>query len=160
MKKLQGLWTTLAWLGMAACSAEPNERTTKTVEFTLLAQGTQSGVESQRFEVIRDEGALRSVWQAHAHATTPAQGPPKVDFQTAMVIAAYAGTKSSGGYRLDIEKISQDGDRLEVSMVLTQPGADCFVSEVMTQPYVMATTPRSSQSVHFTLSTKISKCEQ
>ena len=159
MKKMQGLWTTLAWLGIEACSANPGESSTKTVEFTLLSQGTQSGLESQRFEVIRDEGALRSVWQAHAHATTPAQGPPNVDFQAAMVIAAFAGMKSSGGYRLDIAKISQDGDRLEVSMVLTQPGTDCFVSEVMTQPYVMATTPTSSQSVHFTLSTKISKCE-
>ena len=160
MKKMQGLWTTLAWLGMAACSAGPHEGSTKTVEFTLLSQGTQSGVESQRFEVIRDEGTLRSVWQAHAHAITPVQDPPKVDFQSAMVIAAFAGTKSSGGYRLDIAEINQVGDRLEVTMVLTQPGADCFVSEVMTQPYVMATTPRSSQSVHFTLSTKISKCER
>ena len=160
MKKMQGLWTTLAWLGMAACSAEPGESGTSTVEFKLLAQGAESGIESQRFEVIRDEAAFRSAWEAHAHPATPAQGPPKVDFQTAMVIAAFAGTKSSGGYHLDIAKISQDGDRLEVTMVLTQPGADCFVSEVMTQPYVMATTPRSSQSVHFTLSTNISKCEQ
>lgn len=158
MMKMQGLCIVLAWLGMATCSAGPHESSTKTLEFTLLAQGTQSGIESQRFEVIRDEAALRSVWQLHAHATTPTQGPPKVDFQTAMVIAGFAGTKSSGGYRLDIAKISQDGDRLEVTIVLSQPGADCFVSEVMTQPYVIAATPRSSRSVHFAQSTKISKC--
>ncbi len=160
MKEMQKLWTTLVWLGMAACSARPNESSSKTVEFTLLAQGIQSSIEGQRFEVVRDEGALRSVWQAHALATLPTQDPPKVDFQTAMVIVAFAGTKYSGGYRLDLAKISQDGDRLEVTMVLTQPGADCFVSEVLTQPYVMATTLRSGQPVHFTLSTKISKCER
>lgn len=160
MKKMQGLLATLAWLGIEACSANSGESGMKTVEFKLLAQGTQSGIESQRFEVIRDEVAFRSAWEAHAHAVTPTLGPPNVDFHTAMVIAAFAGTKSSGGYRLDITKISQDHDRLEVTLLLTQPDADCFVSEAMTQPYVVATTPRSSQSVHFTLSTKLAKCGQ
>jgi hypothetical protein len=150
----------LVWLSLAVCSAASNESSIKKEAFTLLGQGTQSGIAIQRFEIIRNEAAFQSIWQAHALVGSQPLNQPTVNFQTTMVIAAFAGTKPTSGYRIEITGISKQGqgENLEVTLMLTEPGPECFVSEVMTQPYVMMKTAMSSQSVHFTLMTKTSKC--
>ena len=120
--------------------------------FTVLAQGTQSGIERQRFETLRDAAALRKLWQAHNAGVSPTPPVPDVDFSKEMIIAAFAGTRNSGGYVLSISGITVYPDRIEIDLSLTQPGSDCMVTEALTQPFVFAKTAQSGdKAVNFNL---------
>jgi len=142
---------------MAGCESNQGEWA-QAIEFTVLAQGSYSGVDTERFEVIRDEPAFRSLWIAHTAGTSPTSPLPQLDFAKDMVIAAFAGTKSTGGYSLNISSITAEKERLKVILSLTQPGPDCMVSQVLTQPYVMVKTTRSPKSANFTVSATTASC--
>jgi len=127
--------------------------------FTVLAQGTQSGIERQRFETLRDTVALRKLWQAHTAGVSPAPPLPDVDFSKEMVIAAFAGTRNNGGYIMSISRITEYPDRIEIDLSLTQPGSDCMVTEALTQPFVFVKTAQlGDKPVNFNLATAIEGC--
>jgi hypothetical protein len=128
--------------------------------FTVLAQGSRSGIEDERTVVILDEAALRSLWASHGAGSVPAPSPPQVDFSGEMVIAAFAGAKNSGGYRLGIAGIEEKDRRIQVSLVLSRPGAGCMTAQVLTQPYVWAKIRRSLLPVEFQLSTVDIACAE
>jgi hypothetical protein len=127
--------------------------------FTVLAQGTQSGIERQRFETLRDAATLLKLWKAHTAGVSPAPPLPDVDFSKEMVIAAFAGTRNSGGYALSVSRISVYPDRIEIDLSLTQPGSDCMVTEALTQPFVFAKTGQSGDKpVNFNLAKATDGC--
>ena len=127
--------------------------------FTVLAQGTQSGIERQRFETLRDTVALRKLWQAHTAGVSSTPPVPDVDFSKEMVIAAFAGTRNNGGYILSISRITVYPDRVEIDLSLTQPGSDCMVTEALTQPFVFVKTAQSGDKpVNFNLATATKGC--
>ena len=127
--------------------------------FTVLAQGTQSGIERQRFETLRDSAALRKLWQAHTAGVSPAPPVPDVDFSKEMAIADFSGTRNSGGYVLSISKITVYPDRVEIDLSLTQPGSDCMVTDALTQPFVFVKTAQSGDKpVNFNLATATKGC--
>ncbi|WP_228720029.1 protease complex subunit PrcB family protein [Methylococcus geothermalis] len=117
--------------------------------FTVLAQGTQSGIEDERTAVILDEAAFRSLWASHVVGSVPAPSLPEVDFASDMVIAAFAGAKNSGGYRLSVAGIEEKDRRIRVNLVLNRPGAGCMTAQVVTQPHVWVKTRRSALPVEF-----------
>jgi len=127
--------------------------------FTVLAQGTQSGIERQRFETLRDAAALLKLWKAHTAGVSPAPPVPEVDFSKEMVIAAFAGTRKSGGYVLSVSRITVYPDRIEIDLSLIQPVPDCMVTKALTQPFVFAKTGQSGDKpVNFNLAKAIDGC--
>lgn len=150
------------WQGMvlaAAMAASPGSGAGP-IPFTVLAQGSQSGIEDERTVVLLDEAAFRSLWASHGAGSVPAPSPPQVDFSGEMVIAAFAGAKNSGGYRLGIAGIEEKDRRIQVSLVLDRPGAGCMTAQVLTQPYVWAKIRRSALPVEFRTSTVDMSCAE
>lgn len=147
---LRGL---IAAVAASACgvSAEP-------VPFAVLAQGTQSGVEAERAVAIFDAAAFRSLWSEHVSELEPAPPVPSVDFSQAVVIAAFAGSRNTGGYGLSVAGVESKGDRLEVELVLTRPGTGCMVPQAITRPYVWGRLPKFSLPVAFHTSTVVRTC--
>lgn len=127
-------------------------------KYTVLEQGLYSGVQTQRFETIRDEAGLRSLWQVHAKNLSPPADLPDVDFSKEMVIVAFAGQKNSGGYQLNITGFQRHDGHINVSLSLTQPGPDCLVTEAATQPYVIVKVKQSGEPISFQVSSKTFSC--
>lgn len=127
-------------------------------KYTVLEQGLYSGVQTQRFETIRDEAGLRSLWQVHVKNLSSPTDLPDVDFSKEMVIVAFAGQKNSGGYQLNITGFQRHDGHIKVSLSLTQPGPDCLVTEAATQPYVIVKAKQSSEPVSFQVSSKTFSC--
>jgi len=143
--------STLATPGLAAAAEKA-----PTAIFRVLEQGSHSGVDSQRFDTIRDKTALRSLWQTHGKSASPPL--PEVDFSKEMVIAAFAGQKNTGGYQLNLTGLDRRRGHIDISLSLTQPGPDCIVTQALTQPYVIVRIARSKQPVNFRLATKTFSC--
>jgi hypothetical protein len=145
--------------GMGCSQGNQENLRGESVEFAVLEQGTHSGIQTKRFETIKDNSAFRSLWLAHTTGTSPAPPMPELDFSKEMVIAAFVGMKNTGGYILNISGIESKNERLEVNLLLRQPSPDCIVPETLTQPYVMVKTIKSSLVPQFNLSTTTSSCE-
>jgi len=151
--------TCLAALAMAAGAAQaaPAEKAAPAI-FMVLEQGSRSGVSIQQFGTIRDKASLRALWQQHGKGASPPQAMPEVDFSKEMVVAAFAGQKSTGGYQLNLTGLNRRGGQLSISFSLTQPGPDCIVTQALTQPYVIVKIAQSNKPVNFQLAARTFSC--
>jgi hypothetical protein len=155
--KLSLVWQAMVFAG--AMTASPGSGA-GSIPFTVLAQGTQSGIEDERTVVILDQPTFRDLWASHVAGFVPPPSPPEVDFAGEMVIAAFAGARNTGGYRLSVTGIEGNGRRIQVSLVLNRPGAGCMTAQVVTQPHVWVKIQRSALPVEFRTSTVDISCRE
>ena len=159
--KLHSLFTLLTLMisGTQTVAFAQGNLPTKLEAFTILAQGNESGIEQQRFETIKDAVAFQKLWDLNFQTVSPKPPTPKVDFSNEMVIAAFAGTKSNGGYELKLTKINNYSDSLLINLSLLAPDGDCMVSGALTQPFVFVKTLKSTDKpAHFNLELKTHAC--
>lgn len=101
-------------------------------DFKVLSVGNQSNVEKPFIFVARDAQTyrqLRNLVQDLPAANT-------IDFDSNAVIAAFAGTKPTGGYGVQIKKISQ------TNMIdLISPPKGSMNIQIITQPYKVVLIP-------------------
>lgn len=122
-----------------------------------LAQGSYSGIETQRFEIIEEATAFAALWREHSAAISPPPPLPPVDFAREVVIAAFIGQRGSGGSSVTIEKLSGDNPAT-VELVIKTPAADCPVSLALSQPFQLAAAPRRKGPWRFHVSTVVTPC--
>jgi hypothetical protein len=112
----------------------------------------------------RPQGELRTLLTSARMYQAFVGGPPpeELDFQREWVILYAAGTQPTGGYVADISYIgrSTDGRTLSIETRLTEPGAHCFVTQALTNPYVLVRFPRpdDARSVVFSHVTEVQDC--
>ena len=62
---------------------------------------------------------------------------PDVDFRRETIVAAFAGTKPSGGYGIGIERVTLEGNDVYLDLNETEPAADTITTQALTSPWVM-----------------------
>jgi PrcB C-terminal len=101
-----------------------------------------SGIETRERLVVRDDATWTGVWLDIVDGRQPAPPTPKIDFEANVAIVAASGTKTSGGYTIDIDEVStMDGDAW-VSVTETNPGRRCGVTATITAPIAVVIVPR------------------
>jgi hypothetical protein len=107
-----------------------------------VAQGTNSGHPlswdpAGGILLVDDAAEWATLWSQHTGGTAPA-----VDFTQDVVVAAFAGRRSTGGYSLGISSISLSVSTLYVNSVEQVPGPGCLVTLALTQPFHFVRVPR------------------
>ncbi len=74
---------------------------------------------------------------------------PHVDFSRDEVLLAAVGARSSTGYSVRIESISDQRSRIVVRVREATPSLSDHVVARVTYPYTLATIPQSAKRVHF-----------
>lgn len=100
--------------------------------FKILAEGGYSKVESPFVFVARSKetyALLRGLVE-----NLPAES--EIDFDKQAVIAAFAGTRRTGGYSVEIKNISA-----VVNIEVASPPKDAMVTQALTQPFKVALVP-------------------
>ena len=159
--KLHSLFALLTLIisGTQALALAQGNLPPKSEAFTMLAQGNESGIEQQHFEIIKDAIAFQKLWDLNFQTVSPKPPPPKVDFSNEMVIAAFAGIKNTGGYELKLTKINNYSDSVQIDLSLLAPDGDCMVSGTLTQPFIFVKTIKfTDRPVHFNLELKTHAC--
>ncbi|MBY0549849.1 MAG: protease complex subunit PrcB family protein [Candidatus Obscuribacterales bacterium] len=105
------------------------------VAFSSIDNGTSSGIEDKSNWLIRTDEEWKSFWRKHKATETPPEAAPRVNFKTDMVIAVFAGTKSSGGYTVKVVHVSHSDESIRVDALLNKPKRGSMNSQMMTQPY-------------------------
>lgn len=114
----------------------------------VVASGSGAlGVEAERYELVRDADELRSLWnQAHASQLT-VPPLPEVDPEREAVLMVFLGTKTSGGYGLEVEAVTLEGRDLFVDLATPEPAPGSLTTQAITSPWLMLRVLRSGIDV-------------
>lgn len=115
------------------------------------AQGLRywSEMTTARRLVIRDQKQWESRWLEMVGSLRPIPPTPAVDFANHVVILVAMGTRSSGGYAIDIEAVHAMDDDIWVSVRQTSPGPSCLRTAANSAPVDLAVVPRFGDDATF-----------
>ncbi|TVR55801.1 MAG: protease complex subunit PrcB family protein [Spirochaetaceae bacterium] len=127
-----------------------DDRTTgdaRTMEIVSLAQGTYSGVTDERVDVVTDAAAFARLWREAHSGMVPAPDPPDIDFSIEIVVSVFMGTRTSGGYAIEVIGAVETAETIRVSVSRRAPGPDDFVTMAITSPYHIVALERRGKPV-------------
>ncbi|MEM4182062.1 MAG: protease complex subunit PrcB family protein [Candidatus Pacearchaeota archaeon] len=73
-------------------------------------------------------------------------GNQSFDFEKNSLIVVFAGEKPTGGYSIEIKKITEKNDRLIVYTEEKKPGSGCFLTQAISYPFDAAKIEKTSLS--------------
>lgn len=126
--------------------------------FTTIDQGYHSGHTSPAYYVIYDAETWNDLWNQHVLFMLDPLPPPSVDFSKNIVVAAFMGEVSTGGYAINIYDVIDTGDSMTVKIEITQPGPRCIVTQALTQPYHIIEMARTDKQFTFDVKTTTIEC--
>lgn len=85
---------------------------------------------------------------------------PDVDFTQKTVLAAFSGTKTSGGYTTKIVRVVDEADRVAVVVHETKPGSRCLVTQNITYPGDIVTVTKTAKPVEFIFEQLATECAE
>ncbi|HEV2145921.1 MAG TPA: protease complex subunit PrcB family protein [Longimicrobiaceae bacterium] len=164
---------TLAAAVLAACSAggpagpdggSPDQSGAHApVPVTRLAPGPYSFTYSSGYHeparlVVRSEAEWRRVWGKLHERVHPQPELRRVDFSRHAVLVAALGSRSSGGYSILVDSVSDAGGELRAVVRKVSPGAGCVVTQAFTQPVDVVLVPASGKRVRFVERDEVLDC--
>ena len=103
--------------------------------FQLLEEGFYALRKEAGVVVVEGADALLKLF---AEDISPSKKPPVVvDFNRFVVVAVFAGSRSSGGYRLEITSARYENKGLDVRYVLHTPKPGTMTTQALTSPYAV-----------------------
>jgi len=115
-----------------------------TLTFVTVAQGAGSQIQAPRQVVVRSTDAWQALWTEHS-----LQEMPAVDFNGAVVVGVFLGTRPTAGYRVQIESIRVDGSTAVVEYRERAPGRGDIVAQILTAPYQLVRVSSLPEKVEF-----------
>jgi hypothetical protein len=112
---------------------------------TTINSDMMSGIDRAEQTVVRTPGEWQALWQKHA----PGRPLPAVDFGKNMVIAVFLGSRSSGGYQVQITGVRSEDKDLVVQWAERRPAPGQMAAQVMTAPSHIVSVPRHEGGVKF-----------
>ncbi len=129
-----------AGLLFAGCAEEAGQE----IEFETLSMGYYSQVSQESSYVIKEEHELQQIWDSIEE-----NSPPVIDFESNMVLAVFQGEQPTGGYEIEIERIVETADKLQVYIKEISPDPDDMVIQALTYPYHIVKMPLVDKNVEF-----------
>ncbi len=153
MPSLVAILAVAGIFGYANLSNEPagtnNTQIIQELTFETISKQAYSGHEMKADYVIRDAEDWQDLWSITNSQIIPEPGMPNVDFNNEMIIAAFQGEHSTGGYSIEILKIIEKENSVEVFIRETTPEPGAILTQAFTQPYHIIKTKRVNKEVEF-----------
>lgn len=108
-----------------------------------LARGSQSGVKKADQVVVKSQAEWAALWKQHA-GEARADELPKVDWSKEMVLGVFMGTRTTGGYAIQITGAREQAGKLVVQVEAKVPKPGGFVTQSITSPFHLVAVPKSS----------------
>jgi hypothetical protein len=105
-----------------------------------LDKGSNSQIDMAKQVSAHTADDWAKLWMQHAGGRTR----PSVDFNKEVVAAVFVGSRSTGGFAVEIVRARQDGVALVVSYKETRPSPDSVAAQVLTSPYHIVALPKGS----------------
>lgn len=114
----------------------------------ILTSGQHSNIKDQQYTDIHNQADFDALWKKAFANMSSAPTKPVVDFSKQMVIASFIGHEDHGGYFVRVTKVDDSGATLNVTVMVTIPGANCHFTLASTETYNFSAIPASSKTVN------------
>lgn len=131
-----------------------DEETLNLIDKKTLSQGVYSSYNESGGLIIENDSNLKTLW-----AQTSGGSPPDIDFDHTVVLAAFAGDKSTGGYSIRIDEVLQEDNRIAVNVIVVTPGGSCSVASSITNPYQIVSMVRQDLPIEFVSYDEVEECD-
>lgn len=108
-----------------------------------------SGVANELMTAIRNADHWRARWALASARFGSAPPEPEVDFEKDMLLMAAMGSRGSGGYSVDIERVVDRPHELVAHVRFTSPGERCGAIAVITSPADVVRLPRFDKKIRW-----------
>jgi hypothetical protein len=108
--------------------------------------------------VVRDARMWEAMWRRITANHGEPPPPPEVMFGREMLLIAAMGAQPSGGYRIRIERVLDEGDALEAHVVHVSPGPRCGAIAAITHPVDIVRIPESDKPVRWLIRSDVADC--
>ena len=117
-----------------------------------------SGFDVAQTMVIRSQEEWNGFWDRFQPANQRV-APPSVDFEARMVAVMALGTRSTGGYTVEVAQVREmDDGTLVVRANESIPGDNCTVTQAQTRPLDAVLIPSSDSPVEFEAEARVYGC--
>lgn len=104
----------------------------------VLATGTQAtGGDSPDFELATSQTDLENLWRRAYGSLSDLPPTPEVDFGDSSVAAVFLGTRTSGGYSVDVQNVTAQDGEVYLDVAATEPAPGTLTTQALTNPWVM-----------------------
>lgn len=130
---------------------------TAPVVFETIEEGSHGIFSERKNFVIKSGNEWHDLWgEIHQNGSVSL---PDIDFSTQMVLALFQGQKPSGGYSIAVDRVTDSGGAVTVSILESEPGSGCRVTEALTTPYYLLKLKRFDGPIVSTLERIVVPCE-
>ena len=105
------------------------------LKITVLAGGSFCGIEKAGDIIITSGEDWENLWEKVQNGTYPKKQLPEVDFSRETVLAVFMGTRSTGGYSIEIIRVYKKNDVIKAVAQTSSPAPGDLVTTVITQPF-------------------------
>ncbi len=136
----------------------------KELVFETIEKGYVSGHNERKNYVITNEYDWLFLWDKVNSTVTPTfvtptlSQIPQIDFTQNMIIAVFQGTFGSTGYGIEIIKVIETENTLEIFVKETHPGRRCVVGFMVTNPYHIIKVKRTDKEISFNVEKEYREC--
>ncbi len=129
-KIVWAVWAVL--LALCACAATA-------VNYTVIDQGSASGkpFPPLHFDLIAEAAPFEKLFSEIHSDRLPPPAPPKIDFQTSLVVFVSLGEKPSAGYRMTVDEVTRAQETVRVKIGVQEPPSHEFQAAVITRPFIL-----------------------
>ena len=118
-----------------------------------------SGLREPARLVIRDQETWRSTWAKIYERGSEKPALPIIDFDNEVVIVAALGERGSSGYSVVFTGATQNNrGGIDVAVRSSEPGDNCGVLGVLTQPVDVARVPKPAGQIRFVEQNAVRDC--
>jgi len=125
----------------------------RNVPFSTAAKGQQGGSSDRGLRAVSDQDGLTVLLDTMEDPTSVS-----ADFDSTMVIAAFAGEKTTGGHDIEITSMTEQQGMVTVEVVETSPAAGCAVTQTITTPYHIVIVRQPHADVRFHTTNRVQEC--
>lgn len=105
------------------------------IEIIRVAGGNYCGIEQGKNIVINRKEEWNALWKKLHHGFYPQPALPDIDFSRETILAVFMGTRSTGGYSIEISNIKEHEGKITAIIETESPEPGEMVTMALSQPY-------------------------
>ncbi|HEX4656336.1 MAG TPA: protease complex subunit PrcB family protein [Streptosporangiaceae bacterium] len=111
------------------------------VPFRTLAHGDYSALDRSGLLMARAEAEWNELWSFLESGHSEPRAVPPVGWPSELAMVLALGMRPGGGYRVHIDRVTEQDGTLTVHAREIRPAATEFVTDALTQPFIAIATP-------------------
>ena len=125
-----------------SCGSSESKLQQSNVDYQVLLEGDVGGqIESDVLPITNDV-ELNALYATLNATIEPAHEIPDIDFTKTQLIAIFMGEKTSSGFHVEVEKITESKTHIILRYKENGPKPTDMVANVMTQPFCVIKLPK------------------